>query len=122
MNATVKTNLQRAQEAWSTIPDWVTVLAQECDRLNQKRVAALLGYSPAVVNTVLKNTYTGDLSAVEHATRGALLSATVDCPVLGELRANRCLTHQRQPFAATNPQRVKLYRACRSCKNNRIGR
>lgn len=102
------------------VPDWIAALDAACRRESQKRVAERIGYSAAVVNQVLKGTYKGDLGAVEQAVRGALLHATVDCPVCGELPANKCLEYQRLPFAATNPQRVQLYRACRSgCPHSR---
>lgn len=101
-------------------PDWVHVLAEQRAASTQRAVAEQIGYSPAVVSCVLKGTYRGDLRAVEQAVRGAFLHATVDCPVIGELRAHRCLEIQRQPFAATNPQRVRLYRACRNgCPHSR---
>lgn len=101
--------------------DWIDILAAECTRTSQKRAADLIGYSPAVVNQVLKGTYKGDMSAVEVAVKGALMHMTVDCPVIGTLPANRCLEYQRLPFAATNPQRVQLYRACRSgCPHSRL--
>jgi hypothetical protein len=34
--------------------------------------------------------------------------------VLGEISAKTCIDWQAKPFAATNEQRVMLYRACRS--------
>jgi hypothetical protein len=121
MSAVMKTNADAARAAWGDdIPNWVLVLAEQCDASSQKAAAERIGYSPAVVNTVLKHTYKGDLTAVEQAVRGALLDATVLCPVAGELPAHVCLDYQRQPFRSTNAQRVKLYRACRSgCPNKR---
>ncbi len=101
--------------------DWLDTLRAECARTSQARVAAAIGYSPAVVNQVLKGVYPGDLTAVEKAVRGAFMGATVTCPILGEIASNRCLEEQRRDFAATNPQRVMLYRACRGgCKHSRI--
>ncbi len=93
-------------------PEWVVILARECDRSSQKKVAEAIRYSSAVVNQVLKNRYTGDLTAVEKAVSGAYLNATVACPVLGELALNLCLQHQRAKFHDTNNKRVRLYRAC----------
>lgn len=115
---------ERANQAWDEdLPDWVRLLAEEYDRTSQKRAATLIGYSATVVNQVLKRTYTGDMGAVEQAVQGALMSATVNCPVYGELPSHRCLEYQRQPFAATNPTRVRLYRACRNgCPNSRLHR
>jgi DNA transposition AAA+ family ATPase len=101
--------------------DWVDALAEACERSTQKRIADRIGYSASVVNQVLKGVYRGDLSAVEQAVRGALMDLHVECPVLGELAADRCLEIQRQPFAATNATRVRLYRACRSgCPHSRL--
>ena len=102
--------------------DHVERLLQECQRTSQAKAAARIGYSPAVVNQVLRGTYKGDLKAVKKAIEGALMGATVACPVLGELPSNKCLLIQAQPFAATNPTRVQLYQACRAgCRHSRIG-
>ncbi|MDH5785359.1 MAG: XRE family transcriptional regulator [Chromatiales bacterium] len=114
----------RATNAWGNEqPDWVRVMAEQCDASSQKRVADDIGYSPAVVNTVLGNSYRGDLIAVEQAVKGAFLAATVNCPVLGELAAHICLEKQRQPYAATNATRVRLFKACHSgtCLHSRKG-
>ena len=101
---------------------WLKRLRAECARTSQAKVAAALGYSSSVVNQVLAGAYEGDLKAVQKAFEGAFLGAVVDCPVLGRLAAHRCLAHQRAPFAATNPTRVALYRACRGgCPHSRLG-
>ena len=116
--------LIKAETSWGeTIPDWVRVMAEQCDASNQKKVAGKMAYSPAVVNTVLANTYKGDLIAVEQAVKGAYLNAKVDCPVLGELAAHTCLEKQRQQYAATNAIRVRLYRECHGdCIHSRLRR
>ena len=101
--------------------DWLEVLRAECAATNQARVARRNGYTPGVVSGVLKRTYKGDLKAIEQAVRGALMSATVNCPVLGDLPADRCLKIQKQPLAATTPQRVALWKACRGgCPHSRL--
>jgi hypothetical protein len=101
--------------------DWIDALACACRGATQRRIAERVGYSPTVINQVLKGRYQGDLSAVEQAVRGALMDLHVDCPVLGALAADRCLEIQRRPFAATNATRVRLYRACRSgCPHSRL--
>jgi DNA transposition AAA+ family ATPase len=101
--------------------EWIARLRAECGRTSQTAVARKIGYSPTVVNRILKGNYEGDLQAVQKAIEGALMGATVNCPVLQEIAANRCLEIQNQPFAATNPERVRLYRACRDgCPNSRL--
>lgn len=97
---------------------WLEALDKAVVVHGQKAVAKSLGYSASVVSEVLSGRYKGDLKAVRKAVEGALMGATVDCPVLGELPAQRCRQIQRQPLAATTPERVRLYRACRGgCPN-----
>lgn len=114
--------LLKAQSAWGeNIPGWVVVLAEECDRTSQKKTSNLIAYSTSVVSNVLANKYPGVLEAVEQAVKGALLAETVNCPVYGDLKGHHCMEYQRKPFAATNPIRVRLYKACRnSCPHSRI--
>lgn len=124
MNTTARDNVR---ESWGEeAPDWVLVLAEQCDRTSQKKAGGDIHYSSAVVNQVLKRRYTGDLSAVEKAVRGAFLNATVACPILGELPLHRCLQHQRAKFSATNQMRVRLYKMCHGlggphCEHSKVG-
>jgi hypothetical protein len=120
MNTTARDNVR---ESWGEeAPDWVLVLAEQCDRASQKKAGADIHYSSAVVNQVLKKSYAGDLTAVEKAVRGAYLNATVECPILGDLALHHCLQYQRAKFSATNQMRVRLYRACRNgCAHSKLG-
>lgn len=96
-------------------PDWMEVLRTRCAQTSQARVAAEIGMSATTVSQVLAGKYGADLNRVRERVEGALMRRTVECPVLGELPRNQCLDHQGRPFAATNPQRVMLWRACRGC-------
>jgi hypothetical protein len=58
---------------------WLERLRAECGRISQSKVSVVIGYSPAVVNQVLKGSY--------KAVEGALMGATVKCPVLGQRAA-----------------------------------
>jgi len=110
----------KARAAWSDeIPDWVLALAEEAQRTTVTAVAALIGYSPAVVSQVLSATYRGDLPRVEQVVRGALMGTIVACPVLGDIGRDACLREQARPFKATNSTRAMLRRACRTCPNAR---
>ncbi|MDH4229994.1 MAG: helix-turn-helix transcriptional regulator [Nitrospirota bacterium] len=97
---------------------WLHVLRAECARTTQSDVARRLGVSAAMVNQALKGTYKGNLGRLQERVRGLLLGVTVDCPVLGDLGRDKCLAHQTRQFLASNPLRVALYRACRTCKHN----
>ncbi len=117
--------IDTARDAWgATMPDWVRELAEYCDRHGKQSAGAeAIGYSISVVNYVLKNRYPGDLHKVETAVRGAIMRETVACPVIGEITKNVCLKNQAQPFAITNSQRIRVYRACRGgCEHSRIPR
>lgn len=110
-----------AATAWGeAIPDWVTVLAEEVDRTTQTATARRLGYSSSVVSQTLARSYAGDLRSVEQAVRGALMGATVACPVLGEIGRDMCLEEQRMPAAPTSAMRMQLWRACRGgCQHSK---
>jgi hypothetical protein len=104
------------------VKDWVEVLRAQCEKTSQSAVSRELNYSPAVINQVLKGTYKGNLSTVELAVKGLFMDGIVDCPVVGEVASNICLNYQKLPFAAINPLRVQLYKACRSgCPHSRLG-
>ncbi len=115
------------RESWGEeAPGWVRVLAEQCDRTSQKKAGADIHYSSAVVNQVLKKRYTGDLTSVEKAVRGAFLNATVGCPIIGELKLHDCLQYQRAGYSDANQLRVRVYRACNGigmprCKHSKLG-
>ncbi len=112
----------KAAHAWGgTAPDWVGELAAMAQVQGLNACASRLGYSPAVISQTIGNKYRGDLSKVEDKVRGALMGATVVCPVLGEIGRDACLTWQGKPRAVTNAIRTRVYRACRSgCAHSRL--
>jgi len=114
MSAVRPDNLAAARESWgASCPDWILALAQACDHSSQASVGKRLGVSGAVVNQVLKGRYAGRMDRIEARARGELMRATVQCPVMGEISSRQCQDEQRRPFATTNPQRVRVFHACR---------
>lgn len=113
----------KARAAWGeTLPDWVDVLAEECDIHSGTAIARRIAYSGSVVSAVLSNKYKGDLGKVEAKVRGALMGEIVHCPVLDEITKDRCIAEQGRKFAATSSTRAKLFRACRAgCIHSRLG-
>ena len=112
-----------ARAAWESLggcPDWIIVLAEECDRTSQRAVAGRIGYSAGAVCQVLAAKYKAPTANIELAVRGAYLAAEVDCPVLGALAADRCLELQKAPWMSS-PMRIRLFKACRGgCTHSRI--
>jgi len=113
---------QKASSAWNDqVPEWVSELASLADREGLNACARRLGYSAAVISQTISAKYPGDLSKVEDKVRGALMGSVVDCPVLGEIGRDTCLSWQKKPRAVTNAMRTKLHRACRSgCPHSRL--
>jgi hypothetical protein len=116
-----RTMVEKAAVGWTAVPEWVEELARIADQRGVNGASRVIGYSPAVVSTVIAGKYKGDLGRVEERVRGALMGLTVDCPGLGsEMARNTCLDWQGKPRAATSALRARMYRACRTgCANYR---
>ncbi len=95
--------------------DWLLELARLADAEGLVGAERLIGYSRSAISTVLSGKYKGDIDRVEEMVRGALMSETVECPVLGDLPRNRCLDWQKKPYVPTSSHRVQMYVACQHC-------
>ncbi|MEL7169479.1 MAG: helix-turn-helix transcriptional regulator [Bacteroidota bacterium] len=102
---------------WYT-ESWVATLARVVEETSQGRVAKALGYSRSTVSQILSGTYRADVAAVRQAVLDTFGTAAVACPTLGEITQALCAATRNLPFAATNPQRVRQWRACRVCALN----
>jgi len=101
-------------------PAWLLMLRAEVTRLGSiQAVADRLGYSRTVVSLVLSDKYGKSTDALAAAVMSRLTQLV--CPVLGEISGEDCARHQAAPFAANNPQRIALFRACRGCRHSRLG-
>jgi hypothetical protein len=101
-------------------PDWKRALRQAVDRDGLKTVARQLGRSKSCLSGVLSGNYKAETTRIEERVRGALMNLRLECPVLGEIAPGVCQDWQEKPFAATNPERVAVYRACRAgCRHFR---
>lgn len=120
-----ETNVSVARERWgAAAPEWVMVLAAACDApgSSQAAIAKRMGVSAAMVNTTLKNAYTGRYDKLSAKVRGELMNEKVTCPVLGEISTRRCLDEQTRAgkgYSPTNSTRVELRRACPACPHSR---
>ncbi|MFN3879830.1 MAG: hypothetical protein ACK4L8_00185 [Nitrincola lacisaponensis] len=104
--------------AWGdTPPDWIVALAAEVDSSNRTAVAQRLGISRTSVSLVLVNKYPSSSTQGIEKRVMALLSS-IQCPVMGEISAEQCQTERKKPFVASNPTRIRLYRACSTCPHN----
>lgn len=118
MSPRTENPLDIARAHWGPdMPEWVQALADACTETSQNKVAARLNRSAALVSTVLRNRYAGNMETVEQLVRGVFLAETADCPALGTLPMHECTAWRvkARAFANTNALRVRMYRACRTC-------
>lgn len=98
-----------------TTPDRMELFRRKCADLGQATVARATGYSDSAISQALHGKYQGELDNLLAKIEEVYGSSTVECPVLGTITLAQCGTHRRRPFAATNPQRVRLFTACQRC-------
>jgi hypothetical protein len=117
-----RTPLDVARAAWGeALPDWIEALAIECAKASQNRVAERLGRSAAMISQILRAKYPGDLAGFEERFRGVFQAQALDCPALGLIPSNECQDWRvkGRVFAAGNPLRTRMFRACAACPRNR---
>jgi hypothetical protein len=108
-----------------TQPELLDLLRKAVEELNddrgqggQSRVAAALGYSAGAISQVLSGKYQGEIGNILARVEEVYGGTTIDCPGLGyEIPLETCAQWRRaaKTFAATNPQRVMMYKACKIC-------
>lgn len=113
--------IETAKQHWGDkLPDWIEVLATEADKSSQNKIAQKIGKSSAAISQVLKNIYPGTIANIEAAVRANLMDGTHDCPVFGSILIRECLENQSRRFCASgNPNKIRLFKACRNCKYNK---
>lgn len=122
MSAATPTDIARA--AWGdAVPDWIVVLAEQCTASSQSKVAKQMNRSGALVSHVLRANYPGDMEAVEEVVRGVFMNSTVECPALGEISTADCRDWmvRGRSFSNENSERVRMFKACRSCPRAQKG-
>jgi len=98
---------------------WIEDLRQACRAKSQRKVAAELGVSTALISQVLNGVYQSDTRRLQALVEGRLLGHSVQCPVLGELNRGQCISYQESlEFSTTNPYRIRLRNHCPECQHN----
>lgn len=102
--------------------DALDALQKMCAKNSQVGVARLIGVSKATICNALKGRYIGNVDKLAERIRGELLDKTATCPILGEISTRICQDERSKPFHTANPVRVQLWRACKTCPNNPLGK
>lgn len=95
--------------------DAAALLKRAVDANGQSAVAQAIGYSASAVCQALAGKYGGSLDNMLQRVAEVYGNGTVRCPVMGDVLLSRCAEERRKPFCASNPQRVRLWRACQGC-------
>lgn len=96
---------------------WLTILKERVETLGRRQVEIDIAISKTTLSQVLNCKYPGSMENIELKVLTAYTDIKVICPVLGQILSKRCHVEQIKPFNPSNPQRVQLYKACRTCPN-----
>ena len=95
-------------------PKWLSVLIEQTKQHGQQSVATELGISKTAVSQLVNDKYLGSMERMQKLVEGAYMNQVVNCPILGEISLHDCDKHQRNTITSGNPQRLRIYKACRS--------
>lgn len=115
MNAT---NLQKAWAAWGNPPEWVQLLAKECDRTSQSAVAQLLSLTPGYVSKLINRTSPAGYDEPAQLVLSIIGKVEVDCPAFGPIPLASCIRNRRRKGPATNTLQRTFERHCPTCSLN----
>lgn len=86
---------------------------------SQSAAGKAIGRSAATISQALNDKYIGDIEDLAERIRGQFMNKMVKCPVLEDITSRHCLDYQVRPLVFTNPMRVALHRACKTCPNRK---
>lgn len=98
-----------------TYPDAMKLLIDKVEQYGQAEVGRMIGKSGAAISQILSGKYQAAPDEILKRVIEVFGGMTINCPVLGEIPLARCAEKRKLPFAATNPQRVALWKACQKC-------
>lgn len=99
-----------------TKEDRLTLLLRTIEEKGQAATARALGVSASALSQIKTGSYGADMTHILMKVSEIFGTETVNCPVMGMIPLRRCAAERRKPCAATSPQRVRLWQACRDCK------
>lgn len=110
------TTAKKAAPVIKPLPDDVlALLSRQHEAMSQTDMAEALGISTSAVNQAIHNKFQGNVDRFVSRVRGLWGGSTVSCPVLGVISTKVCQDQQQKGAAFTNPLRVAVARACKTC-------
>lgn len=112
-------NIAAAIHAWGAdLPEWVRILADECDRTTQADVADRLSISGSYVNRIIHNRYGASYAEAKQSVLAIIGGREVECPAFGPIPLTSCLRNRRRKGPATNTLQRTFERHCPTCFHN----
>lgn len=119
MSLNVNANLAKAEAAWGLpLPGYIKLLADACDRTNQRAVADRLGMSGGYVSRVLNQRYAGSYEEAEKLIRATFGDERVNCPAFGQMSLKTCIRNRRRKHGSQNFMHLRFDATCPTCPNN----
>lgn len=98
--------------------DVLRIISVQAKLMTGRELADKLGVSTSAVSQAVNNKFVGNVDRFCLRVRGVFAGDSVTCPVLGTLTTKLCLEQQGKPIAYTNPVRVQVQRACKTCPHH----
>lgn len=99
--------------------DVLRMLREQAKFKSQSAMADELGISTSAVNQAVHDKYRGNVERLCARVRGLWGGDTCSCPVLGLINTKVCLDQQSRGVVYSNPMRVALAKACRTCPHRK---
>ena len=113
-----QSNVDRARIAYGEPPEWILVLARECDASDQKQVGARIGRSGGYISLNLSKKYPARMTEAERLVRSLIASDRIECPLFGNMPLVRCIRTRRRKGAPTNNLDRMAASHCPKCPIN----
>lgn len=111
-----KTVAKKAPPPIRPLPeDVLQLLSEQAKVKTQVAMATELGISTTSVNHAVNDKFRGSVDRLCARVRGLYGGDKVTCPVLGAINTKVCLDQQSKGAVYSNPMRVALARACKTC-------
>lgn len=127
MSVNILSNMDRATTAWGAeLPRWVRLLAEACDKANQRAVAeqmtaAGFACSSGTVSKLINRKYPASTAEPERAVLSVFSGDEVHCPLWGPIPLQSCIRSRRRKTPPRNAVHIQFDKVCPDCPNNSDG-
>jgi hypothetical protein len=100
---------------------WLDELKQQVESTSLATAAHAMGVSKTAISLLLAEKYGADTSKMQALVESVFMGHKIDCPILGSLPKHKCKQHQHCTHVGSQPQQIRLWKACRSgCPHSQL--